>query len=122
MPGMDGTGPVGAGPMTGRGLGACTGRGAGWGYGLGRGRGFGRGFGPGRGPGFGPGNGFGGGLGRRMGWFSVGYGQAGEGAATNIKNVLMERRDILRAELERTEDLLAGAQGDSPRSEENPTT
>ena len=107
MPGLDGTGPAGAGPMTGRGLGACTGRGAGWGYGPGAGRGFGRGFGPGRGLGYGPG--FGRGLGRRMGWFSVGYGQAGEGAATNIKNVLEERREILRAELERTEDLLKNA-------------
>lgn len=110
MPGMDGTGPAGAGPMTGRGLGACAGgRGAGRGYGPGPGRGYGRGFGAGRGPGFGPGYGFGGGLGRRMGWFSVGFGQAGEGASTNIKSVLEERRALLRAELERTEDLLKNA-------------
>ena len=38
MPGGDGTGPMGRGPMTGRGLGPC-------GRGLGRGSGFGRGFG-----------------------------------------------------------------------------
>lgn len=44
-----------------------------------------------------------------MGWFSVGYGQTGQGAATNIKSVLEERRDTLRAELERTEDLLKNA-------------
>lgn len=107
MPGLDGTGPAGAGPMTGRGLGACAGgRGAGWGFGPGRGRGFARGFGPGRGLGFGLGYGFGGGLGRRLGWFSVGYGQTGEGAAANIKSVLEERRALLRAELDRTEDLL----------------
>ena len=37
MPGQDGTGPQGQGPMTGRGLGPC-------GRGLGRGRGFGRRF------------------------------------------------------------------------------
>lgn len=39
MPGFDGTGPRGLGPMTGRGLGPC-GPGPGWG----RGRGFGRSF------------------------------------------------------------------------------
>lgn len=51
MPRGDGTGPMGGGSRTGRGLGACTGvnatRGAGLGMGLGRrGRsgGFGRGF------------------------------------------------------------------------------
>jgi hypothetical protein len=54
MPGRDGTGPMGAGPMTGRGFGICTGAnavkyGAGFGMGLGlaRRRGFGRGFGRG---------------------------------------------------------------------------
>lgn len=53
MPRRDGTGPMGAGTMTGRGLGLCTGAnavkyGAGLGMGLGLGlacrRGFGRGF------------------------------------------------------------------------------
>ena len=67
MPWGDGTGPLGLGPMTGRGLGYCAGfrvpgflnplnrfygglgmawrRGFGWGFGRGWGRGFGRGFG-----------------------------------------------------------------------------
>lgn len=47
MPGYDGTGPNGQGPMTGRGMGYCTGApGAGYGRGFGRGFGwFGRGFG-----------------------------------------------------------------------------
>jgi hypothetical protein len=54
MPRRDGTGPLGAGPMTGRKLGLCTGAsaivcGAGLGLGLGLGlarrQGFGRGFG-----------------------------------------------------------------------------
>jgi len=54
MPGFDRTGPEGAGPMTGRQLGRCTGNtrvtpgrgfGYGRGYGFGRGRGWGRGFG-----------------------------------------------------------------------------
>ena len=56
MPGGDGTGPIGMGPMTGRAAGFCAGypvpgfmnpvggRGY-WGRGRGRGRGFGRGFG-----------------------------------------------------------------------------
>lgn len=51
MPNMDGTGPSGDGPMTGRGMGPC-GRGARsgrvmrrGGYGMGRGRGYGRGYG-----------------------------------------------------------------------------
>ena len=61
MPGGDGTGPMGQGPMTGRSAGYCTGYsvpgyvnpglGRGWGFGRGRGAGSGRGFG--RGMGFG---------------------------------------------------------------------
>jgi hypothetical protein len=56
MPGMDGTGPWGQGPWTGRGLGYCNPnaplrRGVGFcGWGLGRGRGIGRGLGRGFGP------------------------------------------------------------------------
>lgn len=42
MPAFNGTGPLGQGPLTGRGLGPC-------GWGLGYGRGFGRGFGRGLG-------------------------------------------------------------------------
>ena len=55
MPAGNRTGPLGYGPMTGRGLGYCAGYSApgftkgtprgGMGYGFGRGRGFGRGFG-----------------------------------------------------------------------------
>lgn len=45
MPRGDGTGPMGNGPMSGRGFGSCAGAtagryGAGMGYGFGRGRGF----------------------------------------------------------------------------------
>ncbi len=63
MPGLDGTGPLGLGPMTGRGLGLCNpygpfGRGRWWrgrwfGFGRGWGRGWRRGFGRGWGRGFG---------------------------------------------------------------------
>jgi len=41
MPGQDRTGPMGAGPLTGRGLGPC-GRGSGFGFRRGFGMGFGR--------------------------------------------------------------------------------
>jgi len=63
MPRGDKTGPNGAGPRTGRGLGFCTGHNQA-GYltdtaGYGRGRGFGGGRGFGRGNGFGRGMGFG---------------------------------------------------------------
>lgn len=58
MPGGDRTGPMGQGPMTGRGMGYCTGnaqpgymtaagRPLGWGFGRGGGRGLGRGGGRG---------------------------------------------------------------------------
>jgi len=63
MPGGDGTGPMGQGPMTGRRAGFCAGYSL-PGYmnpivGKGIGFGFGRGFGRGRGRGFGMGRGFG---------------------------------------------------------------
>ncbi len=54
MPGFDGTGPRGQGPMTGGGFGNCAGAGAGYAGsrgGFGRGQRCGRGFGPGRGGG-----------------------------------------------------------------------
>jgi len=51
MPRMNGTGPVGMGPMTGRGLGPC---GAGYGRGYGRGRGMGYGMMMGVCPWYGP--------------------------------------------------------------------
>ncbi len=55
MPRLNGTGPNGMGPLTGRGMGNCTGArgvGTGGGLGFGRGAGFGLGLG-GRGAGFG---------------------------------------------------------------------
>ena len=55
MPRFDGTGPMGQGPMTGRGMGPCNPNarpGYGRGYGQGRGRGMGQGYGRGRGRGF----------------------------------------------------------------------
>jgi hypothetical protein len=61
MPGLDRSGPMGAGPMTGGRRGICGRAGGatnlpvyGGGYGYGRGMGFRRGYGRGRGYGFGP--------------------------------------------------------------------
>ena len=69
MPGFDGTGPAGMGPMTGGGRGYCNpGAGGNWGYG----RGFGRGMGMGRG--FGRGFGF---RGSSPPWPYVGIGRGG---------------------------------------------
>jgi hypothetical protein len=76
MPGFDGTGPMGAGPMTGGGWGLCnpSGRSYAW-SGFGRGRGFRGGYGPG----FGRGRGYGRGFGLRGayppagGWYGPAY-------------------------------------------------
>ena len=78
MPYGDRRGPLGQGPLTGRGLGYCGGydspgytkgipAGRGFGYGYGRGAGYGRGYGWGRGRGFGAG------WGRAWGYANPGY-------------------------------------------------
>ena len=77
MPGGDGTGPGGMGPMTGRAAGFCAGYSV-PGYANpvgGRGMGMGMGFGRGRGGGFGRGRGF--------GWGRAGYGLPAYGGAVN---------------------------------------
>ncbi|MBN2873702.1 MAG: DUF5320 domain-containing protein [Spirochaetales bacterium] len=111
MPGFDRSGPAGAGPMTGRAMGYCGGGrvqadvygrvpAAGLGFGYGRGRGFGRGMAYGRGWSVGPGRG--------LGWFAAGYDLQAPGAtAEQIKASLEERAALLRAELTRTEAMLA---------------
>ena len=68
MPGGDRTGPTGAGPMTGRGVGICAGYGV-PGY---MNPGFGRAYGAGRGRGFGRGMGMGGGRGWRHQYYRTG--------------------------------------------------
>jgi hypothetical protein len=85
MPGRDGTGPMGAGSMTGRGLGLCTGAnavkyGAVFGIGLGLARRYG--FGGGFGRGFGKGLAF------------------NETSPKTQKELLQEQKDILQNRLE----------------------
>lgn len=91
MPGGDRTGPMGAGPMTGRGFGFCAGANVpGYGVGFGRGRGFSR---------------------RR--WFGRGFGPGfGWGLPTNWipgkmdKELLQEQKNILQSQLEAIEKQL----------------
>lgn len=82
MPRLDGTGPAGQGPMTGRGMGPC---GAGYGYGRGRGRGMG--------------------YGRCFGWgFQTSYRQP---TITEEKDMVQDDVEALREELKAAEARLA---------------
>ncbi|HHE76563.1 MAG TPA: hypothetical protein ENL27_01105 [Candidatus Parcubacteria bacterium] len=85
MPFGDGTGPAGAGPKTGRGLGRCGGYSS-----PGYLKGFGRGFGCGRGWGFGRG------FGRRFGW----YGWGGVYHYPDLEISKEAEKEILTRELE----------------------
>ncbi|MFH2114111.1 MAG: DUF5320 domain-containing protein [Spirochaetota bacterium] len=115
MPVLNGTGPQGYGPMTGRSMGRCAG-GACFGV-PGYGMGIGCGFGRGRGAGYGSGRGLR--PGRGLGWFATGYQDVGERAAgANIRNALETRIAALRTELARTEDLL-GVSNTDPESGED---
>jgi len=86
MPYLDGTGPWGLGPMTGRGLGRC---GRGFGYG-GRGRGYGRGFGYG--------------LGAHGRWKGAYYPPVS--SLRDDKAFLEEQREYLKGELNYIEKML----------------
>lgn len=79
MPGRDGTGPMGAGTMTGRGLGYCTG-----GKAVQFGRGYGLGLACRRGAG--------GGFGRGFAYWQT--------SNENQKDLLQKQRDILKTQLE----------------------
>lgn len=90
MPGRDGSGPMGMGPMTGRGLGLCSGVDAPY-YGPGFRRGCGRGLGWGAGMGRGRGRGFGRGF---------GYGAYGFNAGPVTKEALQVHKEQLQSELD----------------------
>lgn len=83
MPRMDGTGPMGMGPMTGRGLGPC---GAGMRRGYGRGRGYGYAMSMGVCP-----------------W----YGPMARPTASEEKEILKDQVAILKENLEATEKRLS---------------
>ena len=89
MPGGDGTGPIGQGPMTGRAAGYCAGFGVPGYMNPGPGMGYGRGWGRGYGGGFGRGRGGGGGRGRgwRHGYYATGlpgWARSGWGAGAPV--------------------------------------
>ncbi|MDD2294724.1 MAG: DUF5320 domain-containing protein [Eubacteriales bacterium] len=101
MPGRDGTGPLGQGAMTGRGLGVCTGANVGF-FGAGRGCGMGLGGGYGRGMR---------GFGMRRGYCATGYPITT--AAPAQKDVLNEQKAILENQLEAIRKQLDGLSEDS---------
>ena len=103
MPGFNGTGPNGAGPMTGRGIGECTGNNA-------EARDFGAGRGIGRGGRMGK---AGGGLGRGAGRRGCGYASGGfrfggwpayEPTEQQKQKVLKNQADFLEKELKAIRD------------------
>lgn len=106
MPGGDGTGPMGRGPMSGRAAGTCAGSGMPGSANPAPGRGFGMGFGRGRGAGGrGP---VGGGRGWRNmffatglpGWMRFGVQQA---LKTQVE-ALQSELDFIKKRLEKTKD------------------
>ncbi len=118
MPGGDRTGPLGLGPLTGRGLGFCAGfpypgyMNLGWGFGWGRGFGRGRGFGFGRG------------FGWRRAWawpgvygpFGLGFGRAFLSQA-EVREDLEAYRAELKRELAAVEEKLAQEPQEKPAEE-----
>lgn len=118
MPGGDRTGPMGAGPMTGRGAGYCAGNDA-PGYATpGFGRGFwGRGFGRGGGRGFGRG----GGRGWRNGfwatglpgWIRFGWGMFGGETAASEEDALRNEADALQQHLDAIRQRLDALKGNN---------
>ncbi|MGQ9688617.1 MAG: DUF5320 domain-containing protein [Desulfobaccales bacterium] len=116
MPGYDGTGPFGAGPGTGWGMGPCgagrrRGGGRVWGRRFGRGAwGFGRGawgfgrFGPEPRWGYGPGW-----------WGPFGYGKAvASGAPPDEAQALRDEEAYLKSQLEAVQQRLSELEGSQP--------
>lgn len=109
MPGGDRTGPLGEGPMTGRGMGLCGSYPTPDHAQSGLGRGFGRGFGRGRGLGGGRG-----GRGWRHMYWTTGLpgwerGGPGAGAPASELQWLEARARALESELAAVRDQLTGA-------------
>ncbi|MBN2123063.1 MAG: DUF5320 domain-containing protein [Deltaproteobacteria bacterium] len=129
MPGLDGTGPWGEGPMTGGARGYCNpgyaanGPAYGRGYGFGRGRGFRRGFGPG----FGWGRGYGRGFGWRQayppvgGWYGPepygpGYGGPYGMNREDELGMLKEQAEMIKADLDAINKRMGELESESSQS------
>ena len=95
MPAFDGTGPSGAGPMTGGARGFCAPAGAGYRPAYGRGYGYGRGFGRGGGfrRGFGPGYG-------RSQWYGPANGAPYPMDPAQEMNMLKAEADAMKSDLD----------------------
>jgi hypothetical protein len=110
MPGLNRTGPMGAGPMTGGGRGLCNPATAssaraftgsyGYGGGLGLRRGFRGGFGRGAGMGRGYGRGYGMGYGMDYGWYPPAMAPAFSYPAADEMEMLRAEADYLKSSLE----------------------
>lgn len=117
MPGFDGTGPRGEGPMTGGARGYCNPGYAGYGpsYGRGYGMGWGRGFRGGFGPGYGRGRGYG-----RQGPYGRAYGPAYSGpygmSREDEINMLREQADMIKADLDAINKRMEDLEAQSPES------
>ena len=123
MPGLDGTGPMGAGPMTGGGWGRCNPSGRSYATsGFGGGRGFRGGFGPG----FGRGRGYGRGFGSRGaypptgGWYGPAYYDPyGSPYSMNPEdevNMLKGEADAVKSELDAINKRIEELQSESSES------
>ena len=106
MPGLDGTGPWGEGPMTGGGRGYCNpapgGYGVAYGWGYGRGRGFRRDFASGFGRGWGYGRAF---RWRGFyppwgGWYGPAYGDPYTMDTSEEINMLKAEADAVKQDLD----------------------
>ena len=112
MPGFDGTGPMGAGPMTGGRRGFCNAASIGYvpqpasGYGYGRGLGLGRGFRRGFGPGIG--------LGRGYAWGTPVYGQTYPISATDEINMLRSQANDMKRALDDINKRIEELEKDTP--------
>jgi hypothetical protein len=123
MPGLDGTGPMGAGPMTGGGWGLCNPSGTAYaGPVFGRGRGFRGGFRPGFGQGRGYGRGFGwrGAYPPAGGWYGPAY-NAPYGSPYAMKpedaaNMLKSEAAAVKSELDAINKRIEELQSESSES------
>lgn len=99
MPGFDGSGPMGAGPMTGGARGYCNPPAAGYGrpIGYGRGMGYSRGYGRGYGRGYNFGRGFGRGVGPGYYGYVPIYGQGPIDELTALKQQADDIKNTLDA-------------------------